>query len=347
MIWLLALQLLCPPQVNPAKVEVLNPNIAAGLGYSIRKTGVPRAQADFSVEGDVRISLPVLSVRTITFKKGSRLILDFTLNNSPNSPTQFPSGFSSSAAAQFYLVAEDIEVEDAENPGTITWDPSQIVSAPRAWAEPASPGLTGTFGGGAGGPGASGVAGAQGASGRSAPSIVIIAERIGGLPRIAFCGQQGGRGGLGQPGGAGGRGGQGESASQNAFNCSHGAGNGGPGGNGGEGGAGGLGGQGGDGGSVVFLTQNEKFDLSLAKAYVDGGSGGDGGDGGPGGAPGIGGEGGPPQMPWCRGGGNKGVDGSRGHDGAPGTRGKGGKPGSASVGYLDLKQLRSLMKGEF
>jgi hypothetical protein len=343
MVLLLALQLLCSPQANPAKVETLNPNIATGLAYSVRKRGLPRAKDDFTVEGETRLTVTVLSVKTITFKRGSRLILDFA----PNSAAQSQFYSSPGASPQFYLIAEEIDVEDPENPGTITWDPGPaVLSAPRSWAELASPGLSGSDGR-AGGSGAAGAAGVAGTPGRSAPSITIIAQRIEGLPKIMLCGQPGGKGGLGQPGGVGGRGGRGESASQNALNCSRGAGSGGPGGNGGEGGPGGIGGQGGDGGSVVFLTQNDKFDPNLLKAYTNGGIGGDGGEGGPGGAPGPGGEGGPEQMPWCRGGGGQGAPGSRGHDGAHGTTGKDGQSGSAVVGFLDSKQLRLLMKGEF
>ena len=339
MLLLLALQLLCPPQANPVKVEILNPNIAVGLAYSARKAGIPRAKDDFIVEGEVRLTVPVLSVKTITFKRGSRLILASTLNGAQQ--------FQSFSPFQFYLIADDIEVEDPQDPGTVTWDPGPISSPARSWIEPASPGLSGAEGGGSGAPGRAGSAGAPGAPGRSGPSIMLIAQQIGGLPIFVLCGQQGGRGGLGQPGGDGGRGGLGESASQNAFNCSHGAGSGGPGGNGGEGGPGGIGGQGGDSGSLVLLTQNQRFDSNVVKAYVNAGSGGEGGDGGPGGALGIGGPGGPEQMPWCRGAGGKGPDGTRGRDGSRGTLGKDGKPGSASVGFIDSKQLHSITKGDF
>lgn len=343
MILLLALQLMCPTQTEPAKVEVLNQSIAAGYGLGVRKAGIPRAKDDFIVEGEMRLTVPVLSVKTITFKRGSRLIIDF----GPNSAAQSQVSFFLSGPTQFYLIADDIEVEDPQDPGTITWDPGPIMTSSRSWTEPASPGASGGEPGLAGAPGRGGASGAPGSPGKAGPVVIIVAQRIGGLPKIILCGQPGGRGGLGQPGGEGGRGGRGEGASQNAFNCSRGAGNGGPGGNGGEGGPGGLGGQGGDGGSFVLLTQNQKFDMATVMAYVNGGTGGEGGDGGPGGAGGIGGPGGPEQMPWCRGAGGKGPDGIRGPDGARGTPGKEGRPGKASVGYLDSKQLHSLMKGDF
>lgn len=325
----LALDSVCGSQTKPAEVAVIPSSFASSSAFTIRRGGLPEAKGLVEVSGTLQYALPLLVADTIRFRRGSHLVL-----------TQ-PAG----SRFELSIIARSIEVEDSSDPGEITWGPGQLPGIPRWWVEPASPGSSGAEST-AGTEGRAGASGTPGLPGRSGPVITIIVDQVRGLPNFVLCGQSGGPGGAGQAGGEGGRGGSGNSASQNAFNCNRGAGNGGPGGPGGKGGPGGNGGLGGDGGSLVLLTlESRNMSPILIRAVTQGGAGGIAGPGGPGGRGGAGGAGGFEQLPWCRGSGGRGRDGERGADGPTGEPGMHGKPGTASLGYLDQKQLRMLFLG--
>jgi hypothetical protein len=334
----LTLQLLCGSNTKVAEPQILPPTVAISAAFTARRGGLPRAYGDLVIEGEMRYVLPLLSVGTIVFKPGSRLIISISTRDS-------------SAPPEFYLLAQRIEVEDAANPGSIVWDPGPDPPIPPVIGQPASPGPYGSEEG-IGKPGSDGADGSPGLLGRSAPSITIIVQHASTLPEIMLCGQSGGRAASGQPGGQGGRGGNGSPAAQSAFNCMKGPGHGGDGGRGGNGGRGGPGGQGGDGGTLTLLLPElempddaNSYARSLVRAHVEGGMGGSGGQGGAGGAGGDGGAGGPAQLPWCQGGGPGGQAGSRGEDGANGPPGENGRTGTVSIGFLNSKVLRSLIQG--
>jgi hypothetical protein len=241
---------------------------------------------------------------------------------------------------QFFVIAKEIKLEDADKPGTITWEKGDVLGAPNTAGEAAG----GANGGenSPGTPGATGGFGPRGYDGAVAPSIILITLRVPGSgPLVDLTGQDGGQGGQGQQGGRGGKGGTGNSASQTAFGCSRGAGNGSAGGTGGPGGQGGKGGTGGDGGVFTLIsTTNDLPSLTQKFRVKDtGGSAGTPGPGGPGGLGGQGGDGGAQQLPWCSGNGSPGPTGNTGSAGPGGVNGDNGKQGDYTVGGITQEQF--------
>jgi hypothetical protein len=280
---------------------------------------------DEVIEGTRRFNGWFFKANKITFKSGSVLL--FTKQAQAN-------------RRQFFVIAREIDVEDASNPGKITWEKGDIPAPPSSAGEAPA----GADGGenSAGAPGAPGGPGTKGYDGPTAPSVVLITMRVPSSgPLVDLTGQDGSQGGMGQQGGKGGKGGTGNSASQNAFNCNRGAGNGGPGGSGGLGGQGGKGGTGGDGGVFTLISTTENLPNLTQKFRIlyEGGHGGIPGQGGLGGVGGHGGDGGAQQLPYCSGNGSPGPTGNTGNAGAVGTNGDNGKEGDYTVGGISQAQF--------
>jgi hypothetical protein len=284
------------------------------------------ASGDEVIDGTRRFNGWFFKANKITFKAGSVLL--FTKQAQAN-------------RRQFFVIAKEIVVEDANNPGKITWEKGEIPAPPSSAGEAPA----GADGGenAVGATGAAGGAGTRGYDGPSAPSVVLITLRVPNSgPLVDLTGQDGSQGGTGQQGGKGGKGGTGNSASQNAFNCNRGAGNGGSGGTGGPGGQGGKGGTGGEGGIFTLISTTDNLPSLTPKFRViyAGGHGGIPGQGGAGGVGGHGGDGGAEQRPYCSGNGASGPMGGTGNPGVVGVNGDNGKEGDYTVGGITQDQFK-------
>jgi hypothetical protein len=277
-----------PKPIGPADLN--------SLLHDIKQADYRATDQDEVIDGTRVFNGWFFKARKLTFKKGATLVF---------------SKQAWTSRGVLFIVAKQIESEDAGDPGTITWERDPQGSP----AQSAGQAATGAFPGGGG---AAGAEGTTGSSGESAPSITIAVLAVAGSgPKIDLEGQQGGQGGQGQKGGSGGAGAGGGSASQNAFNCNHGAENGHVGGPGGTGGVGGRGGRGGAGGTFSLISTNQNLPglMTRFRVLFSGGQPGAGGSGGQGGDGGPGGPGGAQQLPYCRGDGSPGPTGSRGADG--------------------------------
>ena len=286
----------CSAALFAQNPKALGPADVTAVVQAIKEPGIGPTNSDEIVDGTRVFDGWFFKARKLTFKKGSTLVF---------------SRQAWSTRRVLYIVVQQIVSEDANDPGTITWERSGQPGAAASSGQAA----TGSYPGGAGAPGSLGI---PGLSGDGAPSLTIAVLSVPGSgPKIDFQGQQGGQGGQGQRGGSGGAGGAGESASQGGFNCYRGAGNGGIGGVGGAGGPGGRGGRGGAGGTLTLIstTGNLPGLMSRFRVLLSGGVPGAGGAGGPGGNGGPGGPGGAQQLPWCRGDGSQGALGQPGADG--------------------------------
>ena len=248
-----------------------------------------------------------------------------------------------STRRQFWIVAKEIVVKDAEHPGVITWDKGIVPASPPSPGEAGSgPNGPGNEGADAG-PGKNGDKGAPGAAGEPAPQITVVVMKVPSSgPLVDLTGGPGGTGGQGMKGGQGGVGATGITASQGGFDCRRGAGNGGRGGNGGAGGPGGEGGAGGAGGILQLLSSPDLLPSLTQKFRIlnAGGPGGQPGLPGVGGNPGDGGQGGSQQLPWCRGDGGHGPGGTPGPAGGAGAPGGTGQAGDFTVGGLSADQFK-------
>jgi len=284
--------------------------------------------SEFIVKGNMRFDGWFLKADRIIFEPGSSLVFSRTaLSN----------------RRQFWIVAKEIVVKDANAPGVISWEKSVTPAPPSAPGEaPAGPNAT--VDGNAGSPGNTGNSGATGYSGENAPQITLVVTTVptSGVT-VDLTGGNGGQGGQGMKGGRGGSGAGGRVGSQGGFGCLAGAGNGGSGGAGGAGGLGGEGGVGGNGGSFLIVSEAELLPTLTQKfrVRVSSAQGGTAGQGGPGGDGGAGGRGGSENLPYCRGNGNQGPAGPTGPAGAIGAAGQNGQEGDFTVGGVTKEQLQN------
>jgi hypothetical protein len=314
----------------PATPKELSEASVLNEAQMIIQSNLLKLTKPFEVSGATRFDGWFIVADKVVFKSGAQLI--FTRQAQQN-------------RRNFFIVTKDLITEDANAPGSITYE------QPAAETSPAKPGQgpTGAHGGSdgqSGQPGGKGELGALGPKGYSAPSITITVLSVPGSgPIVDFRGGLGGIGGQGQLGGDGGVGAKGSPASQSMFDCKAGGGRGGNGGQGGLGGDGGPGGPGGDGGSVTVIAPSmllpsltQKFRVTIA-----GGAGGRGGAPGNGGNGGPGGPGGQEAKPYC-GGGPGGSSGGPGGAGSPGPGGALGTDGDFFVGAITQDQFAQIYK---
>jgi hypothetical protein len=289
----------------------LQPGDVATILLQIKQTTIPTIPAaDYVVTGNQKFDGWFLKANHLIFKKNATLVFSRT---------------SLQSRRLFYIVAQEVDMEDNSAPGTIAWEQPPTSTAPASSGQAA----TGAYPSGAGHPGD---IGNPGPTGESAPTLYFTVLTIPGSgPKIDFRGQAGGIGGQGQKGGSGAAGGGGASAAQNLFNCMHGAGNGGDGGQGGPGGPGGNPGAGGNGGAVTILSGANLLPAltSRVRVLISGGVAGQPGSGGPGGDGGPGGPGGAQQLPYCQG------NGANGRAGGPGTQGPAGQADNGALKGTD------------
>ncbi|MBK4996786.1 hypothetical protein IAE39_004960 [Pseudomonas sp. S37] len=284
--------------------------------------------SEYVVKGTMKFDGWFLKADKITFEPGATLVFSRTaLSN----------------RRQFWVVAKELVVMDAGNPGVITWEKGDIPMAPQAPGEAPS-GPDATSNGQLGGQGNAGNKGSVGIAGASAPQITLVVLNVPGSGvTVDLSGGIGGQGGQGMKGGRGGVGAGGDNASQTAVGCRHGAGSGGRGGQGGNGGEGGGGGIGGAGGTFLLVSESEMLP-SLTQKFrvkVAAGTGGPGGPGGLRGDGGTGGSGGADARPFCQGSGSNGGVGAPGTAGAPGAPGGVGQEGDFTIGGATKEQLKN------
>lgn len=297
---------------------------------TIKQADLMRLSKPFVVNGATRFDGWFVVSEKVIFKSGSQLI--FTRQ-------------AQDKRRNFYIVTRELVSEDANAPGTITYEQPTVTSAP---AKPGQ-GPTGAHAredGHHGGQGSPGDVGAPGPKGFSAPALTITVMSVPSSgPAIDFRGAVGGEGGQGQKGGDGGNGAKGSPASQSMFDCKAGGGRGGNGGRGGIGGAGGAAGVGGDGGNVTIIAPavllpslSQKFRVLVAGGPM--GKPGAPGRGGNGGQPGPGGQ---EAKPYC-GGGPSGDPGGVGPDGLAGQTTGGGTDGDFFVGAITPEMFNIIYK---
>jgi hypothetical protein len=315
-----------------AKAQTALDRVESNNRFSEAVQAMPSVKGDqFTVEGTRIFNSPVLAVRKLVFKPGSKLI------------------FSQAAVGErrnLYIFAEEVVSEDQESPGVIGWESSTTAAQPAQ-----GNGLAGVDNGArqsaAGGVGGAGPDGLTGNTGIVAPNLTVLSRRVNSVLRIDLGGGHGGDGSKGGHGGRGGGGGYGSPASQSMFDCKAGGGDGGGGGGGGAGGRGGAGGQGGDAGTLTLILEDQQVATStrFVIAKVDGGSGGVAGEGGLPGEGGPGGPGGADARPYC-GGGSNGGGGASGQVGLSGTPNPGlpGRSGSFFVGGLQTSDLDKIFR---
>jgi hypothetical protein len=315
-------------QKPPKQVDVTDqPDLLANVSAYVSKLMAIKPDRKIIVNGDYVWSSQILAAREIEFKPNSKLVFD---NSSAN------------VAGAFFIVADEITIDDPNHPGIVTWK-SSVPDTPPDRGQ-ANPGPTGSSPGADGGPGADGSPGAHGTAGADSPDLTVLVRTMakGGLV-IDFEGGPGGNGGIGQKGGEGGPGVQGSPAQQSRRkgpfgetywlpSCAAGPGHGGNGGTGGAGGPGGDGGKGGRGGNVTLVSLPEHLPTLFTAVRVNVG-GGKPGDPGKPGEKGKGGSGGleGKLANFCNG---SHRDGHTGGWGTPGAEGKGGAPGIAGQPFV-------------
>ncbi len=317
------------PQGGP-KPKILQPAEVMPKVDEVSK--LSPASGDFIVDGEKRFDGWYLKTDRLVFKQHAKLIFSKQAQD---------------ARRTFFIVANEIVVEDSSAPGIISWERPPSPQAAGAGGQ--AP--TGGYAPGddrPGGRGAQGASGGEGLSGASAPALVLVTLRVSNSgPMVDLQGQKGGIGSQGQKGGDGGTGGKGHPATASAFDCRNGAGNGGAGGPGGDGGTGGKGGVGGNGGAVTILSLAENLPTysQRFRMVVSAGEGGDPGPGGPGGNGGHGGDKGAPAAPYCKDDGQTGATGATGNPGTQGSQGKRGVDGDFFVGVITAEQFKRTFVG--
>jgi len=308
---------LSPPEAQNRLVEAAQARPAVIVG-------------DFRVEGQRVYNAPVLAARRVIFAAGSSLIFSQQVLTTRRN---------------LFVFAQEIVSENAEQPGTVTWEQTAPASPPPLGSAPAGADNGGREGQ-TGGAGQHGRPGGPGEAGSPGPDLTIVALKINPTLKINVSGGPGGLGGVGENGGRGGGGGYGRPASQNAFNCRHGANDGAPGGSGGNGGPGGAGGTGGAGGVFTLVTPSDQVPVITRVLQVNLGAGtpGQGGAGGSGGQGGPGGAGGAQSLPFCRGNGAQGGAGASGANAGFGPVGNQGAAGTYFVGGLSPDDLNKLLQ---
>jgi hypothetical protein len=317
--------------VTPSEAQTsLSPPEAQNKLVEAAQARPPVIVGDFRVEGQRVYNAPVLAARRVIFAPGSSLIFSQQVLTTRRN---------------LFVFAQEIVSENAEQPGTVTWEQTAPASPPPMGTAPAGADNGGREGA-TGGAGQNGRQGAPGGAGSPGPDLTIVALKLAPTLKINLSGGPGDSGGVGENGGRGGGGGYGRSASQNAFNCSHGANDGAPGGGGGNGGPGGPGGASGAGGVFTLVTPSDQVPVITRILQVNLGPGtpGQGGAGGAGGQGGPGGAGGAQSLPYCRGNGAQGGGGASGANAGPGPVGSQGAAGTYFVGGLSPDDLNKLLQ---
>jgi hypothetical protein len=317
--------------VMPVEAQTtLSPPEAQNRLVEAAQSRPPVIIGEFRVVGQRLFNSPVLAARRIIFAPGSSLIFSQQVLTTRRN---------------LFMFAQEIVSENAEQPGTVTWEETTPASPPPMGTAPAGADNGGREGA-TGGAGQNGTPGAPGGAGSPGPDLTIVASKINPTLKINLSGGPGGTGGVGENGGRGGGGGYGRPASQNAFNCSHGANDGAGGGSGGNGGPGGPGGAGGAGGVFTLVSPSDQVPVITRILQVNLGPGtpGQGGGGGTGGLGGPGGAGGAQSLPYCRGNGAQGGGGASGANAGSGPGGNQGAAGTYFVGGLSPDDMNKLLQ---